>query len=190
MLCGSTALKGSSALKASTVLAGALLASTGLAGCGFLNSGSMVAPVQMTVGSEAFSGSLLPATFTCHGNGTSPPITWSGAPSGTKSYALVVDDSSAPITPYIYWIVFGIGETSTDIQEGKLPPGARQALNSAGTATYDAPCPEGAPHSYRFTVYALNTVLTLPNGASLQDGWKAIAGATIGRGRVVVTGNP
>ncbi len=150
----------------------------------------MVAPVQMTVGSEAFSGSVLPATFTCHGNGTSPPITWSGAPSGTKSYALVVDDSAAPITPYIYWIVFGIGENATDIQEGKIPPGAHQALNSAGTATYDAPCPEGSPHSYRFTVYALNTVPTLANGASVKQAWTTIAAATIGRGRVVVTGNP
>jgi len=182
--------RGSLWYRGSTVLISTLLASTALAGCGFLNSGSMVAPVQMTVGSEAFSGSLLPATFTCHGNGTSPPITWSGAPGGTKSYALVVDDSSAPITPFIYWIVFGIGETSTDIQEGKLPPGARQALNSAGTAAYDAPCPEGGPHSYRFTVYALSTVPTLANGAPLQDAWKAIAAATIGRGRVVVSGNP
>lgn len=171
-------------------LAGALLASTGLAGCGFLNSGSMVAPTQMTVSSEAFSQGVLPATFTCHGPGITPPITWSGAPAGTKSYALVVDDSSAPITPFIYWIVFGIGDGSTDIQEGTLPTGARQALNSAGTATYDAPCPAGAAHSYRFTVYALNTVLNLPDGTSLKSAWTAIAAATIGRGRVVVTGNP
>jgi hypothetical protein len=139
----------------------------------------------MTVGSEAFSQNVLPASFTCHGAGTSPPITWSGAPGGTKSYALVVDDSSAPITPFIYWIVFDIPETSTDIQDG-----ARQALNSAGTATYDAPCPEGSPHSYRFTVYALDTVLALANGTSLKSAWTAIAAATIGRGRTVPTGNP
>jgi Raf kinase inhibitor-like YbhB/YbcL family protein len=150
----------------------------------------MVAPTQMIVGSEAFGPGLLPPTFTCHGQGITPPITWSGAPAGTKGYALVVDDSSAPITPFIYWIVFGIGDGSTDIQEGTLPTGARQALNSAGTATYDAPCPMGAPHSYRFTVYALNTVLNLRDGAPLQSAWSAIAAATIGRGRVVVTGNP
>jgi Raf kinase inhibitor-like YbhB/YbcL family protein len=172
------------------MLAGAVLASTGLAGCGFLNTGSMVAPVQMTVSSEAFAQGVLPATFTCHGPGTSPPVTWSGAPAETKAYALVLDDSSAPITPFIYWIVFDIGLTSTDIQEGNLPTGAKQALNSAGTAIYDAPCPQGAPHSYRITVYALNTVLNLPNGTSLKSAWTSIAAATIGRGRVVVTGNP
>jgi Raf kinase inhibitor-like YbhB/YbcL family protein len=173
-----------------TVLAGAMLATTGLTGCGFLNSGSMVAPTQMTVNSAAFIQGMLPATFTCHGGGTSPPVTWSGAPAGTKAYALVLDDSSAPITPFIYWLVFDIGLTSTDIQEGTLPTGARQALNSASTSTYDAPCPQGAPHSYRITVYALNTVLNLPNGTSLMSAWTAIAAATIGRGRVVVTAKP
>jgi phosphatidylethanolamine-binding protein (PEBP) family uncharacterized protein len=101
-----------------------------------------------------------------------------------------VDDSSAPITPFIYWIVFDIGQNSTDIQEGRPPTGARQALNSAGTPNYDPPCPRGGPHSYRFTVYALNTVLNLPNGTSLRSAWTAVAAATIGRGRVVVTGNP
>jgi Raf kinase inhibitor-like YbhB/YbcL family protein len=120
----------------------------------------------------------------------SPPLNWSGAPQGTKSIALIVDDSSAPITPTIYWLVFDINPGATDIQEGTLPTGARQALNSAGTATYDAPCPHGRAHSYRFTVYALNTTLRLPTGARLQAVWTAIAAATIGRGRIVVTGNP
>ena len=87
-----------------------------------------------------------------------PPLNWSGAPPGTKSLALIVDDSSAPITPTIYWLVFDMNPGATDIQEGSLPTGARQALNSAGTHGYDPPCPRGRPHSYRFTVYALNTV--------------------------------
>src|SRR5438270_10093454 len=86
---------------AGTTLCGALLATVVLAGCGFLNSGSMVAPVQMTVSSQAFGQGVLPATFTCHGKGISPPVTWSGAPpEQTKSYALIVDDSAAPITPF------------------------------------------------------------------------------------------
>jgi phosphatidylethanolamine-binding protein (PEBP) family uncharacterized protein len=101
-----------------------------------------------------------------------------------------VDDSSAPITPSIYWLVFDIGPGTTDIQEGSLPTGARQALNSAGTASYDAPCPQGHPHMYRFTIYALRTVLKQSSGASLESVWTAIAAATIGRGRIVVTGNP
>jgi Raf kinase inhibitor-like YbhB/YbcL family protein len=160
-----------------------------LAGCGTAGYGAPVAPRAMSVSSEAFSGSILPQRYTCHGAGINPPLDWSGAPTGTKSFALVVDDSSAPITPYIYWLVFDIGPGTTDIQEGALPTGARQALNSAGTAAYDAPCPAHS-HSYRFTVYALSTVLSQENGAPLQAVWSAIASATIGRGRIVVTGAP
>jgi len=170
----------------------ALLAALTLAGCGTAGYGAPVAPASMSISSEAFVSGMLAQRYTCHGHGAkmNPPLNWSGAPPGTKSLALIVDDSSAPITPTIYWLVFDINPGATDIQEGALPTGARQALNSAGTATYDAPCPRGRPHSYRFTIYALNTALKLPTGAPLQTVWTAIAAATIGRGRIVVTGNP
>jgi Raf kinase inhibitor-like YbhB/YbcL family protein len=175
-------------LRARTVVAAALAVLT-LAGC-TAGYGAPVAPSPMSVSSEAFISGMLAAPYTCHGAKINPPLNWSGAPPGTKSLAIIVDDSSAPITPFIYWLVFHISPGTTDIQEGSLPTGARQALNSADTATYDAPCPNGHPHSYRFTVYALRTTLNLPNGASLQSVWTAIAAATIGRGRIVVTGNP
>jgi Raf kinase inhibitor-like YbhB/YbcL family protein len=172
------------------LLAALTLVALTLAGCGTAGYGAPVAPRPMPVSSEAFVSGILAQRYTCHGAKMSPPLNWSGAPEGTKSLALIVDDSSAPITPTIYWLVFDINPGTTDIQEGALPTGARQALNSAGAATYDAPCPRGRPHSYRFTVYALNTTLKLPNGAPLQAVWTAIAAATIGRGRIVVTGNP
>jgi Raf kinase inhibitor-like YbhB/YbcL family protein len=107
-------------------------------------------------------------------------------PAGTKSIALVVDDSDAPITPYVYWVVFDIRPGTSAMLEGQLPPGARQARGTAGHARYDPPCPGPGGHSYRFTVYALDSVLHLPDGAPLQDAWQAIAAATIGRGRLVV----
>lgn len=174
----------------------AVLTALALAGCGAAGSGGAVAPRTMSVSSAAFSQSaalsqnVLPRRYTCHGAGINPPIDWSGAPAGTKSFALVVDDSSAPITPFIYWLVFHIEPGTTDIQEGMLPTGARQALNSQHTLAYDPPCPGTHSHSYRFTVYALSSEIDLPAGASLQAVWTAIASATIGRGRIVVTGNP
>jgi hypothetical protein len=84
----------------------------------------------------------------------------------------------------VYWIVFNISPQTQDILEGQLPPGARQARNSAGTVGYDPPCPGPAGHEYRFTVYALNTTLSLQDGTSLQSAWRAIAAAAIGRGRL------
>jgi Raf kinase inhibitor-like YbhB/YbcL family protein len=168
--------------------AGAAVAAVlALAGCGTAGYGAPVAPTSMSVKSEAFISGTLAQRYTCHGAKINPPLNWSGAPAGTKSLALIVDDSSAPITPFIYWLVFDINPGATDIQEGSRPTGARQAMNSANTSTYDAPCPGPGRHSYRFTVYALSKTLALPNGAPLQSVWRAIAAATIGRGRIVVS---
>jgi Raf kinase inhibitor-like YbhB/YbcL family protein len=158
-----------------------------IAGCGVFGSGAGVqAPALMTVNSSAFIQNTMPATYTCGADGKeiNPPLGWAGAPPGTKSLALIIDDSDAPITPYVYWIVFDINPATSEILEGQLPPGARQARNSMGAAAYDPPCPGPHGHEYRFTVYALNKVLNLPPGTSLDSAWTAIAAATIGRGRL------
>jgi Raf kinase inhibitor-like YbhB/YbcL family protein len=168
----------------------AVAAVLALAGCGTAGYGAPVAPSSMPVKSEAFISGTLAQRYTCHGEKINPPLNWSAEPTGTKSLALIVDDSSAPITPFIYWLVFDINPSATDIQEDSLPTGARQAMNSAGTSKYDAPCPGSGRHSYRFTVYALSKTLNLPNGAPLESVWRAIAAATIGRGRIVVSTGP
>ena len=163
-----------------------------LAGCGLLGSNiTITEPSVMTVSSGAFEQGMMPLRYTCDDpKSLNPPLGWAGAPAGTKSIALVVDDSSAPITPYVYWIVFDIKPATSDIMEGQLPPGARQAQNSAGRPIYNPPCPGSSGHTYRFTVYALNSVLNLPEGTSLQSAWMAIAAATIGRGRLTVAAAP
>jgi hypothetical protein len=160
-----------------------------VSGCGLVGGQrSIPTGTAMTVTSQAFSPTVpIPARFTCHGRGVRPPIHWTGEPTGTKSLALIVDDSSAPITPYIYWIVFDIGpETSGTLING-VPTGARQADNSKGTDRYDPPCPVNGSHTYRFTVYALNRELPLPDGVSLKTAWTAIAQATIALGRLTAT---
>jgi hypothetical protein len=101
-----------------------------------------------------------------------------------------MDDSAAPITPYIYWIVFDIGPQSSDIPAGHLPRGPRQADNSKGTIGYDPPCPANPGHFYRFTVYALDRRLSLPARSSAKTAWMAIANAAIARGRLASVINP
>jgi Raf kinase inhibitor-like YbhB/YbcL family protein len=160
-----------------------------LGGCGLFSSGvTVTSPSVMTVSEGAFAHGAMPARFTCAGKRpATPPLTWAGAPAGTKSVALVVDDSDAPITPYVYWVVFDIGPGTSALLEGQLPHGARQAKGTAGYNRYDPPCPGSDGHSYRFTVYALNKTLNLPDGTSLESAWQAIAAATIGRGRLTVS---
>jgi Raf kinase inhibitor-like YbhB/YbcL family protein len=161
-----------------------------LSGCGLVGGPQALrqdAPQVMTVSSPVFEQGQIPARYTCQGQGESPPIYWSGVPQGTKSIALVVDDSDAPITPYVYWIVFDISPATTNIQAGQLPTGARQASNSRGLAKFDPPCPLTGTHQYRFTVYALNTVLQQLPGATVKAAWTAIARHAIARGRLTGT---
>ena len=162
-----------------------------LAGCGTAGYGAPVAPASDEGEKRGvhlrYAGAAL---YLPTARKSTRRLTGQAPPAGTKSLALIVDDSSAPITPFIYWLVFDINPGATDIQEDSLPTGARQAMNSADTSVYDAPCPGSHPHSYRFTVYALNKTLALPNGAPLLSVWHAIAAATIGRGRIVVSTSP
>jgi Raf kinase inhibitor-like YbhB/YbcL family protein len=164
-----------------------------LSGCGLIGGPSTVlaaVPDTITVTSPDFNGKAMGVQFGCHGSGGHPAIHWSGAPAGTKSLALVMDDSAAPITPYIYWIVFDIGPQSSDIPAGRLPPGARRADNSKGGIGYDPPCPANPGHFYRFTVYALDKRLSLSGGVSAKTAWMAIANAAIARGRLTTSINP
>lgn len=168
-----------------------------LSGCGVLggltDANVSTAP-PMTVTSPAFSADApMPIQYTCHGAGASPPLSWSDAPSAqVKSFAIVADDSQAPITPSIYWIVYDIGPKTSDIPpngpQNGVPTGVKQAKNSKGTIGYDPPCPAGPPgssHSYRFTVYALNARLN-PHLSGLRETWSAIARHVIVAGRLTV----
>jgi Raf kinase inhibitor-like YbhB/YbcL family protein len=100
----------------------------------------------------------------CHGPNASPALQWTGAPAGTKSLALVLDDYEARYNDgFIHWAAYNIPATATSIPEnaGATEPdlrgGGRNAYNDFLRRRYDGPCPpEGPAHKYRFTVYALD----------------------------------
>jgi Raf kinase inhibitor-like YbhB/YbcL family protein len=166
-----------------------------LTGCGVfsgLSNTRLNAPESITVTSPVFGVTVnLPKIYTCHGPGLSPPLQWSGAISpAPKSYAIVVDDAAAPISPYVYWLVFDLSPSTVAIGQNQLPTGARQAQNSAGRVSYDPPCPQSRNHKYRFTVYALNARINLPSGTSLRSAWSAIASHVIAAGRLTADASP
>jgi Raf kinase inhibitor-like YbhB/YbcL family protein len=176
-------------------LAGVVASSLLLGGCGLLGKPKALvakAPATMSINSPVFANGVMPARFTCYGARVSPPIFWSAPPPGTKSLVLVLDDSATPISPRVYWFVFDISPTTADLQVGSLPPHARIADNSSGKANYDAPCPRGGPHNYRFTVYALNTFFdnSLPAGPRLLQALTTIAPHVTARGTVTVKAYP
>jgi Raf kinase inhibitor-like YbhB/YbcL family protein len=102
--------------------------------------------------------------FGCSGANHSPALSWSGAPQGTKSFAITVYDPDAPTgSGWWQWVVFNIPPSTTSIPEGNgsttdLPPDAVQGMTDLGKPGYGGPCPPpGKPHRYVFTVHALKT---------------------------------
>ncbi len=100
----------------------------------------------------------------CHGANVSPALAWSGAPAGTKSFVLVLDDYEARGGDgFIHWAVYDIPPTATSLDENAgasepdLANGARHAYNDFLRRSYGGPCPpEGPPHKYRFTLFAID----------------------------------
>jgi Raf kinase inhibitor-like YbhB/YbcL family protein len=99
----------------------------------------------------------------CTGKNVSPALAWSGAPKGTKSFAVSVYDPDAPTgIGFWHWWVANIPADAASLPKGAgsgtgLPAGTVQAPNDFGEIGYGGPCPpKGAPHHYQITVYALD----------------------------------
>ncbi len=115
--------------------------------------------MAFSLSSPAFGdGAAVPVEFTCDGAGGSPPLAWTDAPPGTRSFALVVHDPDAPGGEVTHWLLFNLpGEAA------HLPPGVdgegTPGTNSMDSIGYLPPCPPpGDPaHRYIFTLYALGT---------------------------------
>jgi Raf kinase inhibitor-like YbhB/YbcL family protein len=132
-------------------------------------------PGALALTSPAFvAAGAIPAVHTCSGVNTSPQLSWTGAPSGTLSFAVVLTDLSLT-PPLVHWVIYDIPSTeaglSSNVENAYAPanvPGAHQAVSvHAPTVGYYGPCPPQPPaHNYQFAVYALFAA-TLP-GSGMQ----------------------
>jgi len=106
-------------------------------------------------------------SFGCTGDNKSPALKWSGAPKGTKSFAVTVYDPDAPTgSGWWHWLVINIPADVTELASGAgtvdsatLPKGALQGRSDFGVKAWGGVCPPQGdkPHHYKFTVYALKT---------------------------------
>jgi len=132
--------------------------------------------MTLTVRSNSFKdGDYLPSAhilsaefgFGCEGNNRSPHLAWSGAPAGTKSFAVTCFDPDAPTgSGFWHWLVVNIPANVTELgldagnpKSPKLPHGALQTRTDFGSPGYGGPCPPAGdhPHRYLFTVFAVGS---------------------------------
>ena len=129
----------------------------------------------MNLESSAFTdGEMIPSVHTCDGKDLSPPLSWTEPPEGTVSFALVSDDPDAPAGTWVHWVAWNIPPGSRGLSQGvqkseETPDGTRQGMNDFRKPGYGGPCPPSGTHRYFFRLYALDTLLDLPSGATRRD---------------------
>ena len=150
----------------------------------------------------------IPVENTCYGENTSPPLMWEGAPEGTQSFALAAEDLDYDPGTWVHWVLYNIPPTVRELAEGimtstaELPDGTLQGTNDFKNVGYQGPCPLPTPitgwhigpaHRYVFTLYALDTKVSLPPGANREqlmgeiDGHILAQTETIGKFQVTRT---
>ncbi|HLY90467.1 MAG TPA: YbhB/YbcL family Raf kinase inhibitor-like protein [Acetobacteraceae bacterium] len=155
-----------------------------------------------TLQTPAFTnGGTIPTMYTCAGanGGTSPQLSWSGAPANTQSLALVEQDADTA-TPNTHWLVYNIPPSVTQLDAGQptetptLPNGAMQGQDHAqgifaafALIGYEGACPPpgAAAHHYTFQLFALDGMVPLKPGATINDLKTAMAGHMVGQTELI-----
>ncbi len=136
----------------------------------------------------------IPSANTCEGEDRSPALAWSGAPAGTRSFALIVDDPdapdpAAPQVTWVHWVLYNLPADRTELAENAaavgLPAGVEVGLNDWQKPAWGGPCPPIGEHRYFFKLYALDT--ELPRGQTLSKPQllQAIEGHVLGEAQLI-----
>jgi Raf kinase inhibitor-like YbhB/YbcL family protein len=135
----------------------------------------------------------IPSRHTCEGEDLSPPLAWRGAPEGTRSFVLIVDDPDAPDPSrpkrvWVHWLVYNLPATTHALPEGgRLPAGALTGRNDSHGTDWDSICPPIGRHRYFFKLYALDAELPdlkMPTKAELEQ---AMHGHVLARAELMGT---
>jgi len=146
----------------------------------------------MQLTSSAFDeGGMIPKQYSGDGPDYSPPLRWNGAAANTKSLALIADDPDAPRGTWVHWVLFNLPPDAAELKENgsgakALPAGAKQGVNDFRKTGYGGPAPPpGKPHRYFFKIYALDTMLNLPEGATKQEVEQGMKGHILANGQLM-----
>jgi Raf kinase inhibitor-like YbhB/YbcL family protein len=141
--------------------------------------------MPFTLTSPAFlDGEPIPREFTCDGANVPPPLTWSGSPENTRSFALIVEDPDPHGGTFTHWVLYDIPAHTTQWpSEGTT----KTIRNSFGRSGYGGPCPPpgDGPHRYVFTIHALGVRHLELTGERVADFRAALDAHTLATGRLV-----
>jgi hypothetical protein len=151
--------------------------------------------MSFAITSPAFThGGEIPSECTCEGADTSPRLEWTGAPVGTKGFALIVDDPdapdpAAPKMTWVHWVLYNLPADTTHLDAAvkALPAGTKEGKNDWKRTGYGGPCPPIGRHRYFFKLYALDATLpdlASPTKAQLE---KAMEGHILAKAEVLGT---
>lgn len=154
---------------------------------------------SLELSSKTLSGGVIPAISACSredcpcdGKNVSPELAWKSPPEGTQSLALIVTDRDSPFGwSFVHWVLYDIPLDKRELPQGvakqsELPDGSHQGQNGFDKIGYVGPCPPGhSPHHYAFDLYALDTKLNLPPGASKRQLQNAMKGHVLAAGELV-----
>ncbi len=105
-----------------------------------------------------------------------PELVIEDIPEGTKSLALIMDDPDAPMGTWVHWVVWNIPPDVSTIPEDWNAAGCMVGLNSWRKNEYGGPCPPSGTHRYYFKLYALDTMLELPDKSGKEELIQAMRG--------------
>lgn len=153
----------------------------------------------MKIESPAFGHNQpIPAKYTCQGDDVNPPLEISGTPQEAKSLALIVDDPDASMGIWVHWTVWNITPHTKEISGNSAPNRAPwnpnspatplpadQGMTDFGRPGYGGPCPPSGTHRYFFKLYALDTLLDLPQSSTKSDLEKAMRGHILAQAELI-----
>jgi phosphatidylethanolamine-binding protein (PEBP) family uncharacterized protein len=135
--------------------------------------------------SAGTSSGTLPAEYTCDGAGATPALSWTGAPAGTKEFALMMTTLPAGGSTRWNWVLYGIPGTTTGLAKNSTGVGTTGTGSHGTVMQYDPPCSQGpGAKVYTFTLYALSASPALPLSADKVTGpvlTSAITPVTLGK---------
>jgi len=146
---------------------------------------------EISVKTPAFvANGMIPSKYTCDGENISPDLDWSAVPEATKSIVLIMDDPDAPNGDWVHFILFNIPPDTRHLAgsfkvSSKPSPLMKAGSNSAGKLDYHGPCPPSGIHRYFFKLYALDIVLSQPEGITKRELLKVMEGHIVAKGEII-----